>query len=44
MNDKHHFLCKVSILQQHSPQTQIRDDQCDCEFIIETLEKERNSV
>lgn len=40
MKKIHHFLCKVSILDKHSPETTTNDSQCDCDFIIDLLEKE----
>jgi hypothetical protein len=40
----HHYLCKISILEKHSPGTKIDDNQCDCEFLVSILAKESNRV
>jgi hypothetical protein len=44
MKKIHHYLCKISIIKKHSPETETHLYQCDCDFIENILNKEQADV
>lgn len=44
MTKTHHYLCKINILEKHSPDAKTYPSQCDCEFISGILNSDKENA